>query len=152
MALSTHVTARFGTNGDFLRQLTNHDAEAAATVNTTRLGLACDAASAQFPIYAQVNYDDTNQQHVEVAVMGVIAFLRQWSTKQGSASGEVDAYRQALKDIARISARKRVDPQTTSVLTPSDPDTTAGNVRPRFDPEQFEDVRPNPPLGDSGRT
>ena len=48
MALVTHVTDRYGTNSQFLRTLTNHDDEDATTVNTTRLGLACDDAEADF--------------------------------------------------------------------------------------------------------
>ena len=150
MALSTHVTDRFGTNGAFLRGLTNHDDEDASTVNTTRLGLACDAASAAFPIYAGQNYDDTDEGHIAAAVQGVIAYLRMWSSKQGAASDELESFREVLRSIARIGPRKRVDPLTTSVLTPSTPDTTSGSVRPRFDPEQFDGVTPNPPTGDPG--
>ena len=152
MVLSTHVTARFGTNSNFLRGLTNHDDEDAATVNTTRLGLACDAAQAAFPVYGGQTYDDTNEAHIAAGVQGVIAYLRMWSTKQGASTGELTAFRDALKDIARIGPRKRANPLTTSVLTPSVPDTTAGTVRPRFDSEQFDDIRPNPPQGNPGTT
>lgn len=152
MALSTHVTDRFGANSEFLRTLTNHDDKDASTVNTTRLGKAADAAEGQFPVYAQVAYDDTNQAHIEAGVLGTIAYLRMWSSKQGAADGAMTQFRDALKSIARISSRKRVTPRTKSVLTPSTPDTSAGDVRPAFDSEQFDGVMPDPPLGDPGTT
>lgn len=152
MALSTHVTDRFGTNSAFLRGLTNHDDEDASTVNATRLGLACDDAEGDFPVYAGQAYDDTNAAHIRAGVQGAIAYLRAYSSKQGAAEGEIDAFRESLKAIARIGPRKRVDPQSKSVYTPSTPDTTAGDVRPRFDPEQFEGIRPNAPEGEPGTT
>ena len=110
MALSTHVTARFGTNPGFLRTLTNSDDADASTVNATRLGLATDAAEGQFPIFAGVAYDDTNQGHIEAGVEGAIAFLRMWSSKQGPASGALDTFRDELRNIAKISSRKRITP------------------------------------------
>jgi len=149
MALETHVTDRFGSTSPFLRGLTNHDDPDASTVNSTRLGLAADAAEGQFPVYAQVTYDDTNQRHIEAGVTGVIAYLKAWSTGNVEPP-EMVQFRTALEAIARISSRKRVDPVTTSVYTPSTPDTSRGAVRPRFDPEQFDGVRPSPPHGDPG--
>ena len=150
MALSTHVTDRYGTNSIFLRNLTNHDASGATTVNTTRLGLAADDAEADFVVYGQVAYSDTDAAHVKAGVRGVLAYLRSYSTAPGKASGEIDAFRDELKAIAKVSSRKRVTPTSTSVLTPSTPDTSAGSVRPDFDHEQFDGISPNPPLGDPG--
>lgn len=145
MALTTHVTDRFGSSSQFLIGLTNHDDEDGTSVNTTRLAKAAEAAEGQFPVYAQVSYDDTDAAHIEAGVLGVIAYLRMWSSKQGAATSELESFRDSLRAIARISSRKRVDPQTKSVLTPSTPDTTGGDVRPIFDTEQFDDVMPDSP-------
>jgi len=149
MALTTHVTDRFGSASPFLLGLTNHDDEDASSVNTTRLAEAATAAESQFPIYAQIAYDDTDAAHVEAGVMGVIAFLRMWSTKQGTVTGALDEFRDSLRAIARVSSRKRITPQTKSVLTPSTPDTTGGDVRPVFDTEQFDDIMPDSPESSS---
>lgn len=120
MALSTHVTNRYGTNTEFLRSLTNHDDRDATTVNTTRLGYATDAAEGQFPIHAQEAYDDTDAAHIEAGVTGVIAYLRLWSSAQGKAEGALKEFREMLAAIRKTSAGKRItatatDPTTTKI-------------------------------------
>lgn len=121
MALSAHVTARFGTNTPFLRNLTNHDDPAATTVNTTRLGLACDAAEADFPEHAQVAYDDTDNSHINAAVEGVIAYLRMWSSKQGPSESALDNFHKKLTHMRNVGAGKRINPSYTAR---PDPDYT----------------------------
>ena len=132
MALSTHVTDRFGTNAGFLRTLTNHDDPDAATVNTTRLGKAADAASGQFPVYAGVAYDDTDQAHIEAGVEGTIAYLRMWSSKQGPASGALDTFRDELRAIAKVSSRKRITPVIKSPAVRTDDEDRFLGLSPEF--------------------
>lgn len=135
MALSTHVTDRFGSNTPFLRNLTNHDDPDASTVNTTRLGKACDAVEADFPRFAQTAYDDTSDLHVNVAVMGVIAYLRAWSSQQGPVKGAFDEFKEALGSIRSIEAGKRIQP---TQIDRRDPDYTLfdGLSPEPIDPEE----------------
>lgn len=152
MALSTHVTDRFGTNSQFLRNLTNHDDKDAATVNTTRLTQASAAAESQFPVYAGVAYDDTDDSHINAGVSGTIAYLKRWSTGGTTGEAGLSEFREELKAIGRVSARKRITPITDSLLTPSTPSTTSGVVRPDFDREQFDGIAVAAPDGDAGTT
>lgn len=151
MPLTTHVTDRFGTNGQYLRGLTNHDDNDADTVNTTRLAQATAAAEAQFPLHAGVAYDDTDDAHINAGVSGTIAYLRAWSTSSGKADASLASFRDELRAIRAVSAGKRVTPTTKSVLTPSEPDTSNGAVRPDFDRTQFDGIAPNAPDGETGR-
>lgn len=110
MALVDHVTDRFGTNTSFLRNLTNHDDRTATTVNATRLAEAAASAEGQFPRHAGIAYDDTIEAHIDAGVLGVIAYLRMWSSKQGSAEPEMEKFRSAMHEISQIGARKRITP------------------------------------------
>lgn len=136
MALSTHVTDRYGTASPFLRNLTNHDDPDASSVNTTRLSLAASAASGQFPVHAQVEYDDTDQSHIEAGVIGVIAYLKQWSTGDAEPP-EMGRFHKALESIAKISSRKRIIPVAAERPEP-DEDLFAG-VSPEW-PATTEDL------------
>lgn len=110
MALTTHITDRFGTNTPFLRLLTNHDNRTATTVNATRLAEAASSAEGQFPIHSGTVYDDTDEAHIDAGVAGSIAYLRQWSSKQGAATAEMEGFIEKLKAIAKADPRKRVTP------------------------------------------
>ena len=120
MALATHVTARYGTNTKFLRGLTNQDDDDAATVNDTRLGLACDAAEADFLTYAQTAYSDTDQRHIELGVQGAIAYLKTWTTG-GDADTILRPFRDALTAYAKTDSRKRFTPTYTAPTDPAVP-------------------------------
>lgn len=109
MALTTHVTNRFGSSSQHLRNLTNPDDPDASSIDSTRLGLAADAAEGDFPLYAQVEYDDTDPRHIETGVLGVIAHLKVWSTQQ-TEPPEMVQFRERLAAIGRISSRKRITP------------------------------------------
>ena len=112
MALADHVTDRFGSTSPFLIQITNHDNGDAGSINSTRLAEAVSSAEGQFLVYANVTYDDALEQHVDAGVNGVIAYLRMWSSAQGKATPEMEKFRDELRDIAKISSRKRITPVT----------------------------------------
>lgn len=146
MALSDDVTARV--SATLLRQLTNPDDpdSAAASVDTTRLGLAAADASGDFLTYAQATYSSSNAQHVPVGVMGTLAYLEMWGAKGASvASASMERFHAALRDLRRTQAAgKRITPTTSSVRTPSTDDSDA---KPWFDRTRFDDIRPDPPPG-----
>ena len=132
MALATHVTDRFGTNTAFLRNMTNHDDADASTVNSTRLGKAASAAEGQFPVFAQIAYDDTDQAHIEAGVLGTIAYLRMWSSAQGKADGAMTEFRDALTAIRRAGQGARITPVSVAPADrPDDEDLFVG-VSPEF--------------------
>jgi len=131
MALATHVTDRFGTNSDFLRGLTNQDDDDASTVNTTRLGKAATAAEGQFVIHAQKAYDDTDQAHIEAGVVGVIAYLRLWSSKQGSSEGALSDFRDTLAALAKTDTRKRIQPKKADPVEDADDDDLFAGLSPK---------------------
>lgn len=110
MALSTHVTDRYGTNPAWLRNLTRQDDDDAQTVDSVRLGLATDAAEADFPLYAQEAYVDTDEAHIQAGVAGTIAYLRMWSTAPGKETPAIEAFHKKLSDIRAIRAGKRITP------------------------------------------
>ncbi len=110
MALSTHVTDRYGTNPAWLRNLTNQDDDDATIVNLTRLGLATDAAEADFPLKAQAAYIDTDEAHIQAGVAGTIAYLRMWSTAPGKDTPAIEAFHKQLGAIRSIGPGKRITP------------------------------------------
>jgi hypothetical protein len=68
-----------------LIQLTNPDSTA-STVNTTILQKACEDSAIYFQLKSATDYDDTNVVHLQVALLGVEAFLKQY---EKGASSEV---------------------------------------------------------------
>ncbi len=132
MALASHVTDRFGANTGWLRNLTNQDDDDATTINATRLAEAASSAEGQFPIYAGVVYDDTNEGHIDAGVRGVIAFLRMWSSVQGKSDALLTTFRKELRSIRAISAGKRPTPvKADPVARPDNEDLFLG-VSPEF--------------------
>ena len=133
MALADHVTDRFGASSPFLVQLTNHDNDYAGSINSTRLAKAASSAEGQFLVYANVTYDDTIESHIDAGVNGVLAYLRMWSSAQGKATPELETFREELRDIAKISSRKRVTPVTgIRARTTGDEDIFSG-LTPEFE-------------------
>ena len=132
MALIDRVKARITTQK--LIELTNKDSKTATAIDDTRLALAVTDAESSFAVFTGVAYDDTNGKHVPVAVRGVVAHLLLDSDLGGNAGEQYDRWKQMCLDLAKVTGRDRVTPQTTSVLTPSDEQSDAGEtVRPDFD-------------------
>ncbi len=110
MPLTTHIKDRFGSTSPFLVNLTNHDDDDASVINEVRLSKSAESAEGQFETMAQVAYDDANAAHIDAGVLGMIAYLRMWSSSQGKAESEFSSFHDALGQIGSISSRKRITP------------------------------------------
>lgn len=114
--LWTAVKADYDTAG--LITLTNIRNRGAVAVNDTVGESAAQAVINLWPIYAQVEYDAANAQHVEVAELGVIAML--WR-RGGSASAiekvkwdEVFGNEGAIARVRRTGPRGHAGPSSNS--------------------------------------
>ena len=147
--LTTAVSARFRTQ--LLVQLTNQNDPTATSANSTVLGAAATDAAADFLTYTGTTYDETNAQHVRIAVLGVIAVLFQWAGQEGMDS-RLKAFRTACDEYARTNARARVTPLSDKELGPTPFTDGAGNaLRPTFDRTRNRgfDVGSPPARGDA---
>lgn len=142
MPLSTHVQDRYSTQ--YLTQLTNPQNRNATSVNTTLLGNAANDVDALFDVYSGVEYDDTDAQHIAVAVEGVIAFLMR-RTGQSTAEARVTAWVAAMKALGKIEGRNRITPDSTTRFQPSADDRLTSTPRPAFDDRRFDSFLPKAP-------
>ena len=142
MALADEVEARYPLA--VLVQLTNQNDQAASAIDATIMGLAVTDVLT----YCATTYDNSEAQHVTVAVEGVVAKLRKRSEAAGDvANAKHDAYIERLESLARVTGRDRITPKSTSVLTPSS-ERVAGStdpVRPDTDRPDYEDLIPDEP-------
>jgi len=144
MALADEVTSRYP--GSRLVQLTNPNDQDASAVDATILGLACTDVEADFLTYTATAYDNSEAQHVAVAVEGVVAKLAQRTEASGEiADSQHEKYLDRLRALARVTGRDRIRPKTTSVLTVSSERIGTETVYPDTDRNAFEDFVPDPP-------
>lgn len=103
---------------DGLITLTNIRNRSATSINTSVGEAAAQAVINLWPVYAQADYDPTNQTHVEVAEMGVIAML--WRRGGTSSAIEQVKWDEVFGDdglitrVRRTGARGRVAPTSNS--------------------------------------
>lgn len=142
MALSDEVVARY--SAQRLLNLTNPDNPAATSNNATTLAAACTDAAADFKILAGVVFDVTDARHVSVAVRGVIAYLYQYMDNAAKAPAMAD-FHYRLKDLAKVTGRDRLLPQTSSHLQPTVPGSDGRQARPAFDDASFTGGQLQPP-------
>jgi len=142
MPLSTHVQDRYSTQ--YLTELTNPQNRNATTVNTTLLDFSSSDVDALFDVYAGVVYDDTDAQHIAIAVEGVIAFLMR-RTGQSAAETRIAAWITAMKDLGKTEGRNRVTPDSTTRFQPSADDRLTATPRPAFDDRRFDSFLPKSP-------
>lgn len=142
MPLSTHVQDRY--SDQYLVELTNPQNRNATTVNTTLLDNASADVDALFDVYAGVAYDDTDAQHIAVAVEGVIAFLMR-RTGQSAAEARIAAWITSMKDLGKTEGRNRVTPDSTTRMQPSSDDRLTRAPRPAFDDRSFDSFLPKAP-------
>ncbi len=142
MPLSTHVTDRYSTQ--YLVELTNPQDRGATTINTTLLGFAADDVDGLFDVYAGVAYDDSDAQHIAVAVEGVIAFLLR-RTGQSTADARISTWVSTMRDLSRTEGRNRVTPDSTTRMQPSADNRLTATPRPAFDDRRFDSFLPNSP-------
>jgi len=130
MPLTTHVTARIPSQ--ILIEASNDD-PAPTTVDATRLGLAADDVEADLLTWAGVVYDDTNAQHISVAVDGV--YLKLLAYKRDTRDVErYETWRQTdlVEGLKLVTHNNRITPKTNSRYTPTKLPSGPNN-RPWFD-------------------
>lgn len=145
------VQNRYGLDGgQALIELTNPRDPAASSIDTTVLQRACDdIESGEFRTYAQQAYDSTDRQHVNVACEGVVAILMKWGASARNLQRiEWGDWVARCRDLAAVSSRGRIEPSTSSELTPSDEVQGGETRRPWSDPENFEGLVPGLRGGD----
>lgn len=142
MAISADVISRVP--DAILIGLTNPRGGAAPTsVGSTLLTRACDSIQTWFGTYAQETYDSTVAIHVEVAVKGVVALLKRWGAGEYALAAEDwAAFKSECETVRNTRARARIEPATTSELTPSDEVDGSAEVRPWADPDRYRGFLP----------
>jgi hypothetical protein len=125
--------------------LTNSDlTSVGGGVNMTVLNAAVADTKSEFKTITGQALDDVtpNPDHIAAGIMGVTCFL----TSYGAAGP--DYVEKILAPFKTRCARLAVLlSRSTSKLTPSDPDTSGGLVRPDFDPDVMGGLVPNQPGG-----
>jgi hypothetical protein len=133
--LADAVQARYV--GQALAEATRPRDSSASTVNTTRLEQACTSIQRFFPLYAQQDYDSTDDLHVEIAVEGVVALLAKWNGRKGSdgsGGSRFDAWVETMRQLANTTVRGHEPPVTSSEITRTEEtDGQSSPVRPAFD-------------------
>ena len=141
MALTDEFTARY--SADYVLQITNPDLNSASSADTDRLGYAAADATGMFQTYVGVTYDNTDAQHLDLALELVDYKLRVYAR-----GPSVDTRREEKDLIAKLKAlglqlaRFAPLPQSTSNLVPTR-ETTDREVRPTFDRANMRDMLPN---------
>lgn len=144
MALDTEWLNRSGgATASFVISLTNPFAPNATTYDSAQLTRAINDVKAAFKVYAGVEYDDsatTNpehyDEHISFGVQGVTAKLMAY-TGQAAGRQEWDAWKTAIRDMAKIGARDRFFVKSSSGVTESDENPNGDTIRPEFDPQNF---------------
>lgn len=157
MALIDDVKARIPDQK--LRELTNPNSPDATSIDDTVLNTAITDTKAMFRTHAGVTYDGDDDRHVMTATQLVPMVLqlytvpeaqfqeRLWSQMVGTPGAPG-----LLRQLARVTSRSRVTPESTSERTAS-PDKPEGvsKLRPDFDREHFRPLLMNPPHGAHNR-
>lgn len=134
-------------------QLTNPDAPAANSVNTTRL-LAADAdVKAEFLTRTGQAFDETNAQFVLVGVKGITLKLHEYRGLPFDVlRSERERWFKELDDVAGVvnGGQTWISPTTDSPLVQSSPVSTSGNpLRPLGDDSNFNGLVPFRPRSPS---
>jgi hypothetical protein len=140
MTLLANVTSRIDSTR--LIHLTNPNDPTASTVNSAKLQSACNDVEADFSTVGQVAYDDTNAQHVSVAVRGVVEKLKIWMGQAEFQPDGTEAWHKMLIQIRETGPRARIMPDSNSVIEPTP--VTAGS-KPVFDRRLFGNIIPSQP-------
>jgi hypothetical protein len=142
MALIDRVTERI--TNDLLVKLTNPDAPAEITVNTTYLQQTCDdVEDGEFEAYMGEDYDEAVAVHILAAVLLVrLRLIEQGAAPNIAFEKLRAAAEKRIEKYKNIRARDRVVPQSTSQLTPSEEVRAGETRRPEFDNEFFTEIIP----------
>jgi hypothetical protein len=135
MSLQTVVEARV--SAQKLVHLTNPDDPDATVKDDVRLAAACADAAAEFEVYCGAVFDETDARMISPAVDLVILTLQE----RGAASTEgLGAQREKvierIKDLAQVTGRNRIVPESAAATTETFPDSAFENVL--LDPQGAE--------------
>lgn len=102
------VQSRYVTS--ILARLTNVEAPEATSINSTVGQSACTTVLGLWPAYAQIDFDRTNDLHIEVAVSGVIAEL--WRRGGSASSAAKVEWEQVWGSGGMVEQLRRTDPRS----------------------------------------
>lgn len=144
MALWDEVALRY--SATLLKQLTNVDLPGASSINSTVGTQAATDAQQWFKRVAQLTYDNTDAEHVAIAVRAVVMLLREYTGRfPDIVERERVVIEASMNQLRDLGPGKRITPTTDSVLDPSDDENLVNPQRPVFDTERFSDVTPSEP-------
>jgi len=135
-ALWTAVTSAYSAQA--MTELSNPDDRAAVAASTANGENAAQAVIDLWPLYAQVDYDASNDLHVQVGVMAVIAVLH----RRGGSSSTIDkvTWDEVFGDDGMMTKVRRTGPRARqrpvisgSTERSSEATAAGGNVRPWSD-------------------
>ena len=138
MSLSSNVESRYPLK--YLIQLTNPQDKNAIASDATRMGLAVDDTISDMEIYAGLVYDDTDNNHINVATDGVIIKLM---LRTGQISRSDDLHKDWIDHLfafSKITSRDRILPR----FSRQDKD----RKKPFFDPTEFDELIVGEPRGE----
>lgn len=144
MALWDEVKLRY--SAQLLIELTNVDLPGGDTVDNTKGTQAATDAEKWFKRGTQLAYDNTDAEHVAIAIRATVTLLKEYS---GRFSDVVEREKKDIKEdmdeLRNLGPGKRITPATDSELDPSDDENIIEPNRPIFDTERFSDITPNEP-------
>lgn len=146
MALSDDVIARIPNKR--LVQLTNGDSESATTVNTSILNLAAQDTQTDFKLYGSIAYNSTNNDHIAMAIEGVLIHLKRYTTIwTEDLQRAYELWIEKMERFGRtLGGNLRLSPLSNSELTHErDKRGATGIVRPAFDARTFDLIIPSAP-------
>ena len=144
MSISDAVKLRYSVS--HLAGLTSQNDPNATDINQAVLDAAISDIEGEFLSRGALTLDDTNKEHVNLAVFGVVALLEHRNAQGGGNYAELERFRADLDRLAASSSRKRVTPSTRSTRRTTE---DSQPMAPYFDDRRFDWSRPNPPR--SGR-
>lgn len=144
MSLVTEFVARY--SDARVRALTLADNQTGSAYDSTKLAQAATDAAEEFEDICGVELVDTNTKHITVGVLLMEALLLEWGTGQSAEAKAVrEKAQKRAEQVAKVTGRNRVLPDTDSALEPSTP----LSERPAFDRRHTDAFRLRPPLGQS---
>ena len=115
MTLEVRVKARIATQK--LVELTNKDdRDKSLPINDVVLTAAADDVRGDFRIFATKAFDDTDNRHVAMGIMGVIIKLKLYSLHPEAVSQESTWQTVLEKKLGRVTGRDRIKPISKSPL------------------------------------
>lgn len=135
MSLRTVVEARV--SAQRLIELTNPNLAPASALDSTRLDAACADAAAEFEVYCGATFDDADARHISPAVDLVILTLQERGAAHvDGLSAQREKIIKRIKDVAKVTGRNRIMPESAAATHETFPDSAFENVL--LDPQGAE--------------